>query len=122
VDISLGANGQLHILYGDDGAGLRLDRIRDLGIRHGLITEQETNPQRVAELIFMAGFSTAKAVNDISGRGVGMSAVREYLRKIGGDVKIHLVHSGDIKPTEFEFEITLPAELFTIFKEEKRVA
>jgi signal transduction histidine kinase len=122
VDISLGAKGYLQILYGDDGTGLRLDRIRDLGVRQGLILEQETSPQKIAELIFMAGFSTAKAVNDISGRGVGMSAVREYLQKMGGDVKIHLIHSGEIKPTEFEFEIILPSELFTIFKEEKRVA
>jgi sensor histidine kinase regulating citrate/malate metabolism len=123
VDISLGSQGRLEILYGDDGAGLRLDRIRDLGVRQGLIKEDENRPQRIAELIFMAGFSTAKTVNDISGRGVGMSAVREYLQKIGGDVVIHLINSGgEIKPTEFEIEIQLPTLLFTIFKEEKKVA
>jgi hypothetical protein len=123
MDISLGSQGRLEILYGDDGAGLRLDRIRELGVRQGLIKDDENRPQRIAELIFMAGFSTAKTVNDISGRGVGMSAVREYLQKIGGDVVIHLIHSGgEIKPTEFEIEIQLPAPLFTIFKEEKKVA
>jgi hypothetical protein len=123
MDISLGPQGCLQILYGDDGAGLRLDRIRDLGLRQGLIAQEETNPQKIAELIFTAGFSTAKTVNDISGRGVGMSAVREYLQKIGGDVKIHLINSGgEVKPTEFEIEIRLPSMLFTIFKEEKKVA
>ncbi len=123
MDISLGHQGCLQILYGDDGAGLRLDRIRELGVRQKLISEQENDPHKIAELIFMAGFSTAKTVNDISGRGVGMSAVREYLQKIGGDVKIHLIHSnGEIKPTEFEIEIRLPSMLFTIFKEEKKVA
>jgi len=73
----------------DDGAGLDPDVLRRKAIEKGMI-EKEANPsdQELYGMIFMAGFSTAKKVTDVSGRGVGMDVVRRSIESLGGAIEV----------------------------------
>jgi len=70
--------------------------------------------QDVANLILSAGFSTAEKVSDISGRGVGMDAVKAYVEEENGvfELVIDDPDSLDIKPVRAKFIITLPGGHF----------
>ncbi len=73
----------------DDGAGLNAEAIRKKAIERGVLTEDSTStPQELYNLIFDAGFSTAKVVSNVSGRGVGMDVVRRSIEKLRGTVNI----------------------------------
>jgi two-component system, chemotaxis family, sensor kinase CheA len=75
----------------DDGAGMALQRIREVAISRGIATTDALDAMSEAEiidLIFAPGFSTAKSVTSISGRGVGMDAVRSAVERIGGRVSV----------------------------------
>lgn len=77
------------ILISDDGAGLDLDKIRQIAVSKGLIGErEELTESETSNLIFLPGFSTADKVTDISGRGVGMDVVKKALNSLGGMVDI----------------------------------
>ena len=70
----------------DDGAGMNPARLKESSVRKGLITEAVAaamTDRDALGLIFASGFSTAAALSDISGRGVGMDIVRSNLEKIG---------------------------------------
>ncbi|MBA3010601.1 MAG: Hpt domain-containing protein, partial [Proteobacteria bacterium] len=67
--------GQVNLVISDDGKGLYPDKIAASAIEKGLVTEQQVadmSEKNKMELIFLAGFSLAKEVTDVSGRGVGM--------------------------------------------------
>jgi two-component system chemotaxis sensor kinase CheA len=75
----------------DDGAGIAVERIRQKAIERGLITAERAAQQserELLQLIFVPGFSTAAAVTNVSGRGVGMDVVRTNVEKIGGKVEL----------------------------------
>jgi two-component system chemotaxis sensor kinase CheA len=75
----------------DDGAGMNPEKIRNKAIEKGLITAERAAalPEReLLQLVFMPGFSTAAAVTNVSGRGVGMDVVRTNVEKIGGKVEL----------------------------------
>jgi two-component system, chemotaxis family, sensor kinase CheA len=75
----------------DDGAGIAVERVRAKAIERGLITEERAAQQserELLQLIFVPGFSTAAAVTNVSGRGVGMDVVRTNVERIGGKVEI----------------------------------
>ncbi len=75
----------------DDGAGLDLARIRQIAVERTLISPtaaEALSDRQAAELIFMPGFSTARTVTGLSGRGVGLDAVRAALARIGGRVEV----------------------------------
>lgn len=73
----------------DDGSGLDLERIRARAIEAGMLGADETiGEQGLAEMIFRPGFSTAEAVSEISGRGVGMDVVRAEVGALGGRVEV----------------------------------
>jgi two-component system chemotaxis sensor kinase CheA len=75
----------------DDGAGISVEKIRKKAVERGLITAQRASRQsdrELLQLIFVPGFSTAAAVTNVSGRGVGMDVVRTNVEKIGGKVEI----------------------------------
>ncbi|MHB8073711.1 chemotaxis protein CheW [Desulfosporosinus fructosivorans] len=77
------------IVISDNGAGLDLDKIRNIAVSKGLVGEKEELSERdIANLIFLPGFSTADKVTDISGRGVGMDVVKKALNNLGGIVDI----------------------------------
>jgi len=75
----------------DDGAGIRVDKVRGKAIERGLITAErasQLSERELLQLIFLPGFSTAEAITNVSGRGVGMDVVRTNVEKIGGKVEI----------------------------------
>jgi two-component system chemotaxis sensor kinase CheA len=81
--------GAIMIEIRDDGAGLNLDRILEKARRQGLVGSDEILPEeKVCDLIFAPGFSTAEKVTDISGRGVGMDVVRRNIKELGGNIEI----------------------------------
>ena len=73
----------------DDGAGLDAEAIRGKAIERGVLTEESTpTDQELYNLIFDAGFSTAKVVSNVSGRGVGMDVVKRSIEELRGTVSI----------------------------------
>jgi two-component system chemotaxis sensor kinase CheA len=75
----------------DDGAGIAVEKVRQKAIERGLISPERAAQQgerELLQLIFLPGFSTAAAVTNVSGRGVGMDVVRTNVEKIGGKVEI----------------------------------
>ncbi|MDF2447111.1 MAG: cheA [Moraxellaceae bacterium] len=75
----------------DDGAGLDHDRIRERAIANGLVAAGEAAALTARELnhmIFLPGFSTARKVTEVSGRGVGMDAVKTRVMQLGGLVEV----------------------------------
>ncbi len=86
--------GQVNIEISDDGGGLDLDAIREKAVERGILSPQHAakmSDREIANLIFMAGFSTADKVTNISGRGVGMDVVKTNVEKIGGTVDVSSV-------------------------------
>jgi two-component system chemotaxis sensor kinase CheA len=78
----------------DDGRGMQTELIRSRALDRGLITQAqavEMPNEKIWKLIFSPGFSTAEKVTDISGRGIGMSAVKESVESLGGDIIIDSV-------------------------------
>lgn len=83
--------GQVVIEISDDGKGLDGDALAASATNKGLITNEQAQAMSDKEkvnLIFLPGFSTAKEVTDVSGRGVGMDVVKTNLDKLGGNVDI----------------------------------
>ena len=75
----------------DDGAGIAVEKVRGKAIERGLITPEraiQLGERELLQLIFLPGFSTAAAVTNVSGRGVGMDVVRTNVERIGGKVEI----------------------------------
>jgi two-component system, chemotaxis family, sensor kinase CheA len=82
-----------HVLIevSDDGAGISVERVRQKAIEKGLISAERAalqSERELLQLIFLPGFSTAAAVTNVSGRGVGMDVVRTNVEKIGGKVEL----------------------------------
>lgn len=80
----------------DDGRGLDPHAIRQLAIARGAVEEAaalQMSEAQATDLIFAPGFSTARSVTDLSGRGVGMGAVRAAIARVGGEVTL-LNHPG----------------------------
>jgi two-component system chemotaxis sensor kinase CheA len=73
----------------DDGAGLDPEILRRKALEKGLIAaDAELSEQELYNLILAAGFSTAKMVTDVSGRGVGMDVVRRAIEALGGTIEV----------------------------------
>ncbi|MBL7669550.1 MAG: PAS domain S-box protein [Bdellovibrionaceae bacterium] len=97
-----GANGLLHIgsilskdgfilFIEDDGEGLNSAKIREKALKQNLLSEEEAkylSEGEINDFIFASGFSTKPVASDVSGRGVGLSAVREICIKNGGNCKV----------------------------------
>ncbi|MDN7903724.1 MCP four helix bundle domain-containing protein [Burkholderia diffusa] len=114
IDIAVDVeNDTLRFVLGDDGRGLALDRIRGIARERGWIdagNEAALTDEAVAELIFRPGFSTARAVTEVSGRGVGMDAVRNFLKRDGGDIALRFTDDRTGSPyRSFETIVSLPA-------------
>lgn len=82
-----GSNILIHVE--DDGAGLDRDRLLAKAAEKGIIQPGvKLSGEEIDELIFAPGFSTAAAVTDVSGRGVGMDVVRRNVQALGGRVQV----------------------------------
>ncbi|HYX33398.1 MAG TPA: 7TM diverse intracellular signaling domain-containing protein [Oligoflexus sp.] len=103
------------VTYSDDGKGLNIPSIRALGLSRGLLDAREANDiHSIAQLIFDSGLSTVNRVTEISGRGVGMNAVRQFIQKYGGTISI-VLHPEDKDPAShvpFSLVMNLPFPLF----------
>lgn len=104
--------GQVNIVISDDGRGLDPVRIADSAVAKGLVTDQqvaEMTEKQKMEMIFLPGFSTAKEVTDVSGRGVGMDVVVTNIESLGGIIEL------DSTPGEgTDIQIKLPLTLAII--------
>lgn len=98
VTVRIDTHGQrLTIAIQDDGGGLDLSRIAEVAVRDGILTEAaaaQSSPQDLAGLLFRPGFSTARSVTDLSGRGMGLSVVYEAVRRLQGDLDLRPVDGG----------------------------
>ena len=96
----------------DDGRGLAVGTIRKKALASGLIAEDSAlTPQQIAQLIFQPGFSTAQAVTEVSGRGVGMDAVKGFIEGEGGTIALRFTSDETAHAYRaFETVITLPAK------------
>ncbi len=73
----------------DDGAGMNLELIRNTAEQKGLIKEsQQLSDSEIRSLVLIDGFSTARELNQEAGRGVGMSVVRNDVKRMGGSLTI----------------------------------
>lgn len=106
----------LHIELRDDGAGLNLKHLHDIAMHKGLLTNRSILSRiEVANVLFAPGFSTKEEVSSISGRGVGLDAVRHYVVDFGGEISIEfsdakrLFSEADCaENVNFAFVISLP--------------
>ena len=80
--------GHIVIEVSDDGRGLNRDKILSKALERGLSVPDNPSDAQVWDLIFQPGFSTADAVTDLSGRGVGMDVVRRNIQALGGEVQL----------------------------------
>src|ERR1019366_6685766 len=82
--------GNVIVEVSDDGAGLQRDKILAKARERGLVgADEELSDDKILNLIFAPGFSTAELVSDVSGRGVGMDVVRRNINEIGGHVQLY---------------------------------
>jgi len=82
--------GNVIVEVSDDGGGLRREKILTKARERGLVgPDEELSEDRIFNLIFAPGFSTADVVSDVSGRGVGMDVVKRNINELGGHVQIH---------------------------------
>jgi two-component system chemotaxis sensor kinase CheA len=100
-----------HVLIevSDDGAGIGVEKIRRKAIERGLITPERAahlTERELLQLIFLPGFSTAAAITNVSGRGVGMDVVRTNVEKIGGKVELDS-HTGKGTTLRMRIPLTL---------------
>lgn len=109
LEVSLEA-GYVWLRLRDDGRGLAITRLRRKAIEGQLLPDAENCPaQTIAQLIFASGFSTAEKVTEVSGRGVGMDAVKGFIEREGGKIEIRFLDDNpvaDFRP--FETIICLP--------------
>ena len=83
------AGNEVILTLSDDGNGLNFARIREKAIEKGLLdANADINETQLTQFIFMAGFSTAAAVSQIAGRGIGMDVVRNEIVSLGGRIDI----------------------------------
>jgi signal transduction histidine kinase len=109
------ANGQFNIRLSDDGRGLALARIRKIALEKDMLEQgAQSSDDDVAKCIFMAGFSTADQVTEVSGRGVGMDAVKDFVAREGGSIRFEFVDNAvgaDFR--QFQTIVSLPEKFTT---------
>lgn len=96
----------------DDGAGIDPEKMRSKGVEKGIVSSEDAqnlDNQEAVDLIFAPGFSTAKEVTDISGRGVGMDVVRNNIKSLKGSINVQSALGRGSK-----FTVSLPLTLAII--------
>lgn len=96
--------------YSDDGRGLPLEMIFESACENGTVSREDslTNLEK-ANLIFSSGLTTKGKADELSGRGVGMDAIKRFLNRMEADILIELKSEANASGyTPFEFLISLP--------------
>ncbi len=102
---------KLCIYIRDDGQGVNIDRLFKKGVAAGVWhTEDKPSYAEIAHLIFASGISTKETVTTISGRGVGMDAVKEILLAQGGNIFLQLL-GDNAKAADLGVGVMVPFEL-----------
>ncbi|MEW5702977.1 MAG: chemotaxis protein CheW [Pseudomonadota bacterium] len=99
--------GHIIIEISDDGRGISVEKIKKKALTNGLATQAELDAktdQQILQYIFQPGFSTAEAVTNISGRGVGLDVVRTNIERINGTIEMRAKEG---KGTAFTIKIPL---------------
>jgi chemotaxis protein histidine kinase CheA/ActR/RegA family two-component response regulator len=106
IDISLIRRGNVFLLeIKDDGKGIDPAQISKIAQSKGLPLIDTSTPTRLLEVLSQSGFTSAQAVSDISGRGVGMDVVASQVESLGGQLRLHsIVGVG----TNFTIQIPVP--------------
>jgi two-component system chemotaxis sensor kinase CheA len=100
------------IVVEDDGAGVDEDRVREVAIARGIATPdsvREMSRREIVNLVFEAGFSTARTISALSGRGVGLDVVKNNVAELSGIIDLQTERARGTR-----FEITLPVTLAII--------
>jgi len=88
ISLKLEASGnRLTVTVDDDGRGLDLPRVRELSRKRGLLPSDATD-EDLRRVIFAPGFSTSRAITELSGRGMGLSVVSETVRRFQGELSV----------------------------------
>lgn len=114
ISVTLAAiKDSIELTLKDDGRGLALDVIRKIASEKDLNNTGEIlNDLAAAHMIFRPGFSTAEKVTDVSGRGVGMDAVVEFVAQEGGKIDIAFDDEAIGAPfRQFHIVVSLPSEI-----------
>ena len=111
LDVSL-VEGRVVLKLSDDGAGLAVALIQQRAIEKGLLgADQKPSPEEIAQLIFAPGFSTAAVVTEVSGRGVGMDAVKSFVEREEGTIELVFRSSDtDSSHRAFDTVISMPGK------------
>jgi len=99
----------IRICVSDDGAGVDVEKLRARAVESRVVHRDlapDLSPEHLVALIFHPGLSTSERVSEISGRGVGMDAVRVTVESLGGSVE---VTSGADAGTQVQLEVPLTA-------------
>lgn len=75
----------------DDGNGIDVEKVKNTAIERGVITQEQgdnMSEKDIINLLFHAGFSTAKKISDVSGRGVGLDVVKSKIESLSGEVEV----------------------------------
>jgi two-component system sensor histidine kinase and response regulator WspE len=106
------SSGALHVMVSDDGGGVNVERIRELVIERKLIDPEAAVTLAEAELLeflFLPGFTVKQTVTEVSGRGVGLDAVRDMVKQVRGVVRIASVRGAGTR-----FVLQLPVSLSVV--------
>jgi two-component system chemotaxis sensor kinase CheA len=103
---------QVVITLVDDGGGIDAREVRRRALERGLISEDEALSDRDAiQLIFTEGFSTARKVTDVSGRGVGLDIVLQSMERLNGLIEAETIHGAG---TKFTLQLPLTLAIITV--------
>lgn len=110
IKISIQDNREnIDLVVSEDGRGLNLSAIYEKAVNMGLVAHgQRLDENRIIDMLFMSGVSTAEQVTDISGRGVGMDVVKRNIDSAGGVISVETKQGQGTT-----FKITLPKSVST---------
>lgn len=100
---------RIKIIVSDDGKGIDIEALIEKAFEKGRIKNKQFNEYEALQLIYLPGVSTSESISDISGRGMGMDAVKRSIIEMGGEIDLYTK-----KNKGSEFIISLPASLSVV--------